>query len=237
MVRSPLAKVIRGQIQTMVAEGTYPPGSQLPSEQEMARLLQVSRSTIREAYRDLAESGVLLRRQGLGTYVKGIQDRHSLESTLSYTKMIEDAGHRPGVRVLSEQTRLAQPSEIEQLRLDPGDLVWEVIRLRTADERPIIYSADRIPAEFVPVSLRNRRVQSLFGLLADLGYEPSSGRAQLRPVLADAAVARPLEVEVGVPLLFFEETDTRTDGTPVMISSEWHVTDVLEFWLTRRADN
>ena len=78
---------------------------------------------------------------------------------------------------------------------------------------------------------------SLFRLLADLGYAPSAGRAQLKPVVADAALARLLKVEVGAPLLHFEETDTRSDGTPVMLSSEWHVADVIEFWLNRRANS
>jgi GntR family transcriptional regulator len=233
--RSPLADTVRARIVEMVSDGTYPAGSQLPSEQEMARLLEVSRTTIREAYRNLIETGLLLRKHGRGTYVKGIQNQHSLESTLSYTKMIEEAGHKPGITVLSAATRPAQPSEIELLHLEPKELLWEVIRVRTADDRPIVYSADRIPASFVPPSLRNKRVQSLFRLLADLGYAPSAGRAQLKPVLADAALARLLKVEVGDPLLYFEETDTRADGTPVMLSSEWHVADVIEFWLNRKA--
>lgn len=235
MARSPLADTVRERIQALISDGTYAAGAQLPSEQEMARLLEVSRTTIREAYRDLVESGFLLRKHGRGTYVKGLPTQHSLESTLSYTRMVQEAGHTPGVRVLSAATRPAQASERELLNLEPNDLVWEVIRIRTADGRPIIYSADRIPAAFVPPSLRNKRVGSLFRLLADLGYGPSSGRAQLKPVLADAAISRLLEVEEGAPLLYFEETDSRADGTPVMISSEWHVSDVIEFWLNRRA--
>ena len=234
--RSPLADTVRERIVAMVTDGTYGAGSQLPSEQEMARLLGVSRTTIREAYRALIESGLLLRKHGRGTYVKGIQNQHSLESTLSYTKMIEEAGHKPGIVVMSAATRAAQPNECELLHLEPKELLWEVIRVRTADDRPIVYSADRIPASFVPPSLRNKKVRSLFRLLADLGYAPSAGRAQLKPVVADAALARLLDVEVGAPLLYFEETDTRADGTPVMLSSEWHVADVIEFWLNRRAN-
>jgi len=232
--RSPLADTVRARILEMVGNGTYPPGSQLPSEQEMARLLGVSRTTIREAYRHLIESGLLLRKHGRGTYVKGLQNQHSLESTLSYTKMIEEAGYTPGVSVISAATRPAQPEESELLHLEPGDLLWEVTRVRTADDRPVVYSADRIPASFVPPSLRNKRARSLFRLLADLGYAPSAGRAQLKPVVADAELARLLQVEVGAPLLHFEEADTRADGTPVMLSSEWHVADVIEFWLNRK---
>ena len=64
--RSPLADTVRARIVEMVSDGTYPAGSQLPSEQEMARLLEVSRTTIREAYRNLIETGLLLRKHGRG---------------------------------------------------------------------------------------------------------------------------------------------------------------------------
>lgn len=235
MPRSPLADTVRARVLEMVSTGMYPAGSQLPSEQEMARLLGVSRTTIREAYRQLIESGMLLRRHGRGTYVKGMHHQHSLESTLSYTKMIEEAGFTPGLSVISAETRPARPDESGRLHLEPGELLWEVTRVRTADDRPVVYSADRIPASFVPSSHRSKRVRSLFRLLADLGYAPSAGRAQLRPVVADAELAQLLQVKVGDPLLNFEETDTRADGTPVMLSSEWHVSDVIEFWLNRKA--
>lgn len=235
MARQPLADSVRARILEMVSDGTYPAGAQLPSEQEMARLLEVSRTTIREAYRYLIESGTLMRKHGRGTYVKSVSDQHSLESTLSYTKMIENAGYEPGISVLSASTRPAQPSESEALHIGAKELLWEVIRVRTANGRPIIYSADRIPASFVPMALRNKRARSLFSLLTDLGFKPTAGRAQIKPVLADAALADLLQVQVGDPLLFFEETDTQADGTPVMLSSEWHVAEVIQFWLNRRA--
>ena len=236
MPRALLADGVRERILSMMTDGTFEAGSKLPSEEEMARLLEVSRTTIREAYRSLIESGLLLRKRGLGTYVKGVQNQHSLESTLSYTQMIEAAGHKPGIKIISSTTRLPHDDETERLHIDPQELLWEVIRVRTADDRPIIFSDDRIPARLVPPSLRNKRISSLYRVLADSGWAPSAGRAQLMPVVADAELARLLQVDIGAPLLHFEETDTSTDGTPVMLSSEWHVGDVIEFWLTRRAN-
>ena len=64
--------------------------------------------------------------------------------------MIEEAGHKPGITVLSAEVRVAQARESALLQLEPDELLWEVIRVRTADGHPIVYSADRIPASFRP---------------------------------------------------------------------------------------
>ena len=45
------------------------PGDQLPPEPELARQLGVSRPTLREALRTFADRGLLVRRQGVGTFV------------------------------------------------------------------------------------------------------------------------------------------------------------------------
>ncbi|HHE72843.1 MAG TPA: GntR family transcriptional regulator, partial [Chloroflexi bacterium] len=45
------------------------PGDQLPSEPELARQLGVSRATLREVLRTFTERGILIRRQGIGTFV------------------------------------------------------------------------------------------------------------------------------------------------------------------------
>src|SRR5450631_991786 len=75
--------------------------------------------------------------------------RHQLETTVSYTAMIREAGHVPGERVLSKGER--DPSEPERslLGLAEGEPLMEVERVRLAVRRPVIYSRDRIPSELL----------------------------------------------------------------------------------------
>jgi len=61
-------------MRTEVENGTWPVGSRVPTEAELAALLKVSRSTVREAVRVLAYAGILEVRQGDGTYVSNIND-------------------------------------------------------------------------------------------------------------------------------------------------------------------
>jgi DNA-binding GntR family transcriptional regulator len=53
-------------------------------------------------------------------------------------------------------------------------------------------------------------------------------------VLADARLARLLEIERGAPLLHIDQVDYDTRGRAVMLSAEWHVADAFELVVNRR---
>jgi GntR family transcriptional repressor for pyruvate dehydrogenase complex len=57
------------RIKDMVRQGRYGPGAQLPAERDLARELEVSRASVREALRTLSIMGVLETRHGSGSHV------------------------------------------------------------------------------------------------------------------------------------------------------------------------
>jgi GntR family transcriptional regulator len=67
--RAPLYKEVERGIMARLARGEWKPGDQLPTEPELAELFGVAVFTIRAGIQKLVESGVLLRRQGKGTFV------------------------------------------------------------------------------------------------------------------------------------------------------------------------
>jgi GntR family transcriptional regulator len=216
--------------------GRSPVGTKLPNEQELAKRFQVSRATVREAVRGLVDGGYLVRRHGSGTYVTSLPRRqHSLDLTLSYTHMIRDAGMVPGLKVLSLQSRPADDEEAEALGIEPGAPIRVLERLRTADEQPIIYSVDRIPAWCLGDLPDSAFEVSLFDLLAEAGLRVRTASAVLLPVNADATMARTLNVQCGAALQHITEVDFTGDGTAVAMSSEWHVPGVFELRVNRRS--
>lgn len=58
------------QIQEMIFSGKFSPGEKLPSESQLIKSLDVSRSSVREALRALESKGVIEVRPGLGAYVQ-----------------------------------------------------------------------------------------------------------------------------------------------------------------------
>lgn len=67
------------EIQGMIVSGKLAPGDRLPIESELARMIGVSRGTLREGVRALSQLGVLETRQGSGTFVTELSPYKLLE--------------------------------------------------------------------------------------------------------------------------------------------------------------
>jgi DNA-binding GntR family transcriptional regulator len=231
-----LADVVRDGLRRSIITGEFAPGSKLPNEDELARRFAVSRATIREAVRGLAEEGYLSRRHGSGTYVTARPLlRNSLDTNFSYTSYLETTGVRAGRRILSLRTTDPSPAVAEQLDLEPGLRVVELRRVRTADDRPAVYSVDHLPADIVDET-RDRPALggSIYAFLASRGHAVSHGEAIVAPASADAELATVLDVAVGTLLQHLEQVDVDGAGRRVMYSLEWHVPSVIELRVYRR---
>ena len=233
--RPNLAEQVRDELTELISNGTYVVGDRLPNEDEMSIKFAVSRATVREGYRALIDAGYLSRLHGKGTYVTRVPQRHALDLNVSYTAMIQAAGFTPSIRIISQSVQPADDTDRDRLRLDRGAAVVVVERVRFADDRPVVYSVDRVPLAIVPEAIRGNLGPSLFDLLEKLNHGVRNGRAKLLPVLAGPPEAAQLQVNDGVPLLYFDEVDYDENGTPVLASFEWHTSDVFEMWLNRRA--
>ncbi|MEV6315248.1 GntR family transcriptional regulator [Streptomyces sp. NPDC051776] len=237
MSRTTLVEQVRDELLHELSTGKLVPGDKLPNEDALADRFDVSRATVREAVRVLVESGYVSRVHGSGTYVTRVPRReHALDASLSYTRMIAAAGAEPGVRILDARFCTA-PADIAE-RLVSGSESLEVLRVervRTADDRPVVYSVDQIPRAFVPDVELDRIEPSLHAMLAAHGHTVRQATARLLPVVADTRLARILRVRRGAPLQHIDQTDVDATGRPAMVSAEWHVPDVFELRINRRA--
>jgi GntR family transcriptional regulator len=234
--RTLLADRLRDELLEEITSTQLLPGTKLPSEGQLAKRFNVSRATVRDAVRALVEAGYVTRRRGSGSYVTERRRMpHGLDSTLSYLAMIETAGARAGMRVLQAGFEPCRDDDAP-LQLIPGDIVLAVERVRTADDRPVIYSLDRIPARLLRTDLDLQNLDpSLFSLLSSSGHAADHATATLRAVASTSQTAKVLGVRRGKPLLYIEEVDFGHDGTPVMLSREWHVSEAFDVRINRKA--
>jgi GntR family transcriptional regulator len=232
--RPSLVEQVREGLLNDLVAGGLEPGAKLPNENVLAERFAVSRATVREAVLSLLEAGYLARRHGSGTYVTAVpRTRHPLETTVSYTAMIRDAGHKPGETVLSKSAREPTEAERKTLGLVAQEQVVEVERVRLASRRPVIYSRDRIPAGLLSgaASLNS----SLYAALERAGHPVARASARLMPTVATARLSRLLAVKRGTPLLHIDQVDYDERGRAVMLSFEWHVADAFELIVNRRS--
>jgi GntR family transcriptional regulator len=221
LAREP-GSTVHGQIEEWLAEaiaaGRVGPGDRIPSEQDLAAWLGVSRMTLRHALASLARRGLVTRAVGRrgGTFVaerKLEQDRTALTS---FSEQLRRHGMVAGARVLSAAERAAGPAAVTALELREGDRVVEVRRVRLADGRPIAIERSLFPAAAFPGLLGCRLDGSLYELLETrYGQRPYRARESLEPVIAGVREAEALEVKEGVPLLQVERIAYAAGGQPV----------------------
>lgn len=140
-------ELLRGRIR----DGTYAPGSRMPSESELSEEFGVSRASVRTVLAKLAVNGLILRKQGDGTYVN-VRVRElgaHLGNLWEFARIIETNGYKPTIRSLTIEKKTATKKEAIALAIEPGDELLYLTRLFFADERPVILANNVVPASFL----------------------------------------------------------------------------------------
>lgn len=84
--REPINKLISQQIEKAIFERKYPPGSKLPSENEMCEQFGVSRTSVREALGALEAQGIIEIIKGKGMYVNKLSSETVTNPLQKYLK-------------------------------------------------------------------------------------------------------------------------------------------------------
>ncbi|HEX4768601.1 MAG TPA: GntR family transcriptional regulator [Lichenihabitans sp.] len=213
-------------------------GARLPSEAALARELRISRPTLREAIRGLAQEGLLDIRHGVGTFVAAPPPalHNPLDSMSSLTSAIRAAGGEPGVRSLSVDEVEPPAAVAAALRLPPGAPVVRIRRVRLIGDRPLGLAHEYLPSgDRTPLSaLKAFDGGSLYAFLAEtLKIRLLRSEMSVTAVGATAEQARSLAVKPGAPLLFMRETHFGENGEPILHALNSHNSAIIDLTLFR----
>jgi GntR family transcriptional regulator len=144
LLRPPsLSEQVGNRLIARIKTGDYPAGSQLPPENALAEDFKVSRATIRSAIRTLASRGLVVRRQGAGTFVSRIPlIAHSLNQIIDFNELIASNGYTSSWKF--EEIFLATPDQIiaNHLNIQPQEQAVHLRKTFFADGVPVIYLVD-----------------------------------------------------------------------------------------------
>ncbi len=219
------------------------PGERLPPEPELAHRMGVSRATLRESLRTLKDRGLITSRRGVGTFV---QSRPPIiPSGLETLESVDALAARLGLvvrtaRVTIEERLVGSQRElIQSLELTPDDWVTCVSRVKLAENHPVAYIEDMVPARVATVDeLRTGFQDSVLDFLRQRGDpSPDYARANIRALSADKELAQKLALKTGAALLLLEETLYTTEGLPIDFSRNYFVPGYLGFHVIRRIGN
>jgi len=230
-----------------ISNGTYPPGSLLPSENQLAERFNVSRPTIRSAFARLRERGYVKRQRGVGTYVADSPSIvNPLYQLLDVPERIAARGYAPGFIQLKAEILEADEKIAQKLDIEPGSEILNAHKVFTADGEPIILFINFIPVSIfhdclsLEEALKPGSTEPFFEFFASKCDHPVKYLASIiRPeIVKNIQLPDIFELESPyTPLLVVEDTGYDEDDNPVFLSYEHLFGDASLFHVIRHVEN
>ena len=200
------------------------PNTKIPPEDQLARIFGVSKMTMRQALGKLVNDGILIRRKGSGTFISEKKIEREATRLVSFYEDIKKKGLKPSSRVIEKKVIKAETKLMEKLRLDRGDPIIKIIRVRLANEIPLAVNYAYIPEKYCPDLLEEELSQDSLSTIVEQKYQLSVEYAvqSLQAIKATAYEASLLHITVGDPILAIERT--------MFNSSHWPLCHYVNFF-------
>lgn len=225
-----LAEVLRDKIAQM------PSGDPLPTELELVATFGVSRSTVRKALQGLVDDGLLVRRQGKGTFVAPQRLVHPLDRLRPFISIFTAVGKHPDGILLDYQW-ISEAARLPQQLTANSDGALLVRRLYRLDTTPQALAEIFIPHPFGrAISRAAIEEHPIYQVLEDeLGIIPDHAAVVIRSQGATTEQAAVLEVAVGSPLLVMERSTHDREARIVECARYYLPSDSFEIRLSVKA--
>ena len=148
----------------------------LPSERDLCTIYKVSRTTVRQAMYELELNGYVTKIQGSGTHVsKSNETKQDLADYYSFTKQTKAMGKTPRTRTLEFRVENSNKSTQEKMKLAEGTKVIRFVRLRLADDIPMMLETTYLPyTEFETLKKRDLSAQPLYDIFENVYHKKVS---------------------------------------------------------------
>jgi GntR family transcriptional regulator len=199
----PVHLYIRDDLRLRITAGEWRDGERLPSETELAGWYGVARMTVRQAVGALAAEGILVRRQGLGTFPVAAASAPRSGYLQSYSEEVRGQGHDIQTSLVKAGTEPPPAAAREALQLGPFAMAIVVRRLRIVDGRPTLLQSSWLPySRFAGLEAEPLLDGSLYAQLEGrYGTRIVRARQQVSAIGADEDAAAQLGLEPRDPVL------------------------------------
>ena len=216
----PLYYQLRTELEQRIKRGDWKPHQQLPTEDELGEVYAVSKATVRQALRELAQEGLVRREQGRGTFVAETKIQFGPRRLASFTEEMRDFGMPSSSKVLDQGIVKADGALAAKLNLAEGSDVYRIERLRVAGDEPMGLQTVHVPAHLAPGLLETDfAVSSLYETLEKrYGLVPDHAAQTHFALALDVRQAELLQVPNGSPALGGERLTFLAGGKPLELT-------------------
>ncbi|MGI6214824.1 MAG: GntR family transcriptional regulator [Christensenellales bacterium] len=207
---------LKESIIAKILNGTWPPGTQIPSENELCSIYGVSRITVRKALDELEQDDYIVRKQGKGTFVKRKALEQKLSKFYSFSEELKKHNLKELTSILSFEVLVAEERIQKNLRLDSDKRVLRIKRIRSLTDFPYALESSFIPYRLASQMTREQvETKGLYNSLRKLNLDPVFATETFKAVILHARTAKLLKAKTGDAAIYLTRNTYMQQRVPI----------------------
>ena len=206
---TPLYQQLRDEIRKQIVNGTLKPGEKIPTEEEICKKYNVSRSVIKQAFSVLVSDGYLERKPRLGTFVTENKSTGFFRDIISFNEEIQHQGSTPHTKIVNSEITTCPLQIAEKMHMTKNDKVIHIERVRYRDNDVVYY----VDAYYNPLFLEHFEIikdgnRSFYERMeTDYGIKICKVRRSFKAISANKRLSDLLGVKIKSALLYVASTE------------------------------
>ncbi|QJA08512.1 GntR family transcriptional regulator [Romboutsia sp. CE17] len=222
-MKEPIYKVIENYVKELINSDKLKKGDLIPSENQLSEEFNVSRMTVRSALNNLVKDGYISRQRGVGSIVIGSRIYDNISAISGFTKEMNRKGYEVSNILL--ELNIVQADELlsNKLNIEVGDNIWEVKRVRLADNRKVSYMITYMPVKLFPNLNEDYCKKSLYTFVEEIcGLKIAFSEREVQAIISDEEIMESLELDTPQAILYISQVCRLQNGEIFEYSHTYH---------------
>lgn len=232
-INAPLYFQIEMDLRKKIMDGGFKPGHLLPSERELVQSYNVSRLTVREAINRLVGQGMVVKKQGKGTFVAEQSADQMVGPLNSSSEVFLLKNYSVKTIVIKAQNTLPSKEIGKHLQMSNtgGEEIFYLERVRFANEIPVAHITCYLPYKYVAdIETFDFSEATLYRTLEDYyRLELFEAYEVIEATGANRRSAELLDLTAGAPVLMNQRTTYLRDGSVIEFEKVLYRSDIYKY--------
>jgi GntR family transcriptional regulator len=222
-------------LQKNILDGVYKAGTMLPSENDLEKMFEVSRTPVRQALKQLENDRYIYRLQGKGSFVSNNRPKEAWINMSGFQNQYSADWEKLSAKTI-DLKMVASPTFSRMLELEEREELIYLKRIRYLNNQPIFYMEHYIkPILSIEAYQKDETFTSVQQFLKEnTGIELIEATEEIEAVLADPYIAGALQIPTPSALLKGCRISYLEDKTPTNVDIFYTNTNYWKYYASYR---
>lgn len=230
---------IKEELLNRIKANEFKKGEKIPTEFDLCKDFNVSRTTVRTALNQLTVEGYLVRKQGKGTFVADPKVKQTLSHTMNrYSDQVAVQGKKAEITLINLEVIPATERLLQSLDVTINDPIQRIERIRKANGDITQYEIAYVPWNVAPGITKEHAETSLYAAMKnDFNVHIAKTTENMEITLADELTSAHLDCEQGLPCFYIETVAENEQEKKIEFSRSYFRGDKTNFMIERNYPN